>query len=524
MWLWFASVALASDLPGLEVAWRGTRATFEVVPPPGLHVAPDAPVDVAWQADGVSGTATAAGGAAPAGLVVATDLRGKRLTGQLAVSLCEDDGSACRRVDASFYGAVPTSRKGRVALAVSAAAAPAPVAPSPSAFSYGQDATAAVEAAYARAKASGRPVLLDFTAVWCPPCNLLAAEVLDAPQTPKVLDDYVIVRVDVDHPSAWTLKDRYRVGGYPTLIVTGPDGAEWSRVVGYEGRDPFVAWLERARRVDPVVAARDDDPATVDPALAADVAWAVTSEGGDAAVWLARAAAVPDRVTYRLARFTAKPTLDDARWLAEHAPGRALDWAPAARAIAGEKGAVDVVRGALLAELRAARGSRAADLLDVLADFTAPAEQPAVYAAAAALIRSEMTGEPARDRAFVTTLAGYLEASGDVTGALELLDAWGARHSDEMTFWHAGARTALRNGMADGALARADRAVAVAWGDNLLRAAAVRAEALHGLGRADEARAYVAEVLARVPVPPEGLDVRTGRYRDELARWGAAAK
>ena len=83
--------------------------------------------------------------------------------------------------------------------------------------------------------------------MWCPPCNLLAAEVLHDPEDAEALAPFVVAVVDVDAPWSWALKDRYAVGAYPTLIVTDVDGVVIDRLEGYPGEEAFEAWLTKVQ-------------------------------------------------------------------------------------------------------------------------------------------------------------------------------------------------------------------------------------------------------------------------------------
>jgi thioredoxin 1 len=79
---------------------------------------------------------------------------------------------------------------------------------------------------------SERPVLVDFTASWCPPCRLLV------PTLEAVAREFSgsarIVKVDVDDNSIAT--QRYGIKGMPTLILF-KNGREEERVVGAVSRE-----------------------------------------------------------------------------------------------------------------------------------------------------------------------------------------------------------------------------------------------------------------------------------------------
>lgn len=90
------------------------------------------------------------------------------------------------------------------------------------------DAEAAVRAAAARAKESGRLLLIDFGGNWCGDCLLLSG-IMALPEARAFLDrHYVIVTVDVGRfDRNLSLAARYglhRLVGVPAVVVVTPKG------------------------------------------------------------------------------------------------------------------------------------------------------------------------------------------------------------------------------------------------------------------------------------------------------------
>ena len=105
---------------------------------------------------------------------------------------------------------------------------------SPSANVAWQDATsdADIDRAFAQAKAQNKPVLLYWGAVWCPPCNQLKATLFNRQDFAEQSRSFVAVHLDGDVPGAQKLGTRFKVMGYPTLILFNPDRKEITRLPG----------------------------------------------------------------------------------------------------------------------------------------------------------------------------------------------------------------------------------------------------------------------------------------------------
>ncbi|BCS35136.1 hypothetical protein TBR22_A43620 [Luteitalea sp. TBR-22] len=78
-------------------------------------------------------------------------------------------------------------------------------------------------AALAESRRTGKPVLADFAAGWCPPCITMNHEVWPDPEVAALVTrDYVPLKVDIDrHPD---LAERYEVAGIPSVLVLDHDG------------------------------------------------------------------------------------------------------------------------------------------------------------------------------------------------------------------------------------------------------------------------------------------------------------
>lgn len=88
-----------------------------------------------------------------------------------------------------------------------------------SSIAWGSD----LDGALAEARRTGRPVLADFNAAWCPPCIAMKHEVWPDPAVERaVADGYVPLFVDVDRNTA--AAERYHVDGIPTILVLDGDG------------------------------------------------------------------------------------------------------------------------------------------------------------------------------------------------------------------------------------------------------------------------------------------------------------
>jgi thioredoxin-related protein len=100
-----------------------------------------------------------------------------------------------------------------------------------------------VDAAFAKAKSDNKPLFLYWGAVWCPPCNQVKATVFNRQDFIERSRLFVSVYIDGDAPGAQRLGDRFRVVGYPTMILFKPDGGEITRLPGEVDADQYLRVL-----------------------------------------------------------------------------------------------------------------------------------------------------------------------------------------------------------------------------------------------------------------------------------------
>jgi thiol:disulfide interchange protein DsbD len=106
-----------------------------------------------------------------------------------------------------------------------------------------------LSAAIAKAHSENGIVMVDFTAVWCPPCRAMEDSTFGVPDVVKKASSFIPVRIDVDAQREVAEKyggnaRKYGGIGIPNILFLDGEGHRIKQVVGYHGPRRFIAVMD----------------------------------------------------------------------------------------------------------------------------------------------------------------------------------------------------------------------------------------------------------------------------------------
>lgn len=99
--------------------------------------------------------------------------------------------------------------------------------------------------ALSAAKKSGKPVILVFSAGWCPPCQAMKHDVYPSAEVKPLQDKFVWAYLDVDDASNEGVATKYGVNGIPHIEFLNAEGKELGKQVGGTSAEAFAKTLQQ---------------------------------------------------------------------------------------------------------------------------------------------------------------------------------------------------------------------------------------------------------------------------------------
>jgi thioredoxin-like negative regulator of GroEL len=101
-----------------------------------------------------------------------------------------------------------------------------------------------LDSALATAKSSNKPVIAVFSAVWCPPCQMMKKNVYPSEEIKAYQDKFVWAYIDTDVESNAKDAIKYKVSGIPHIQFISADGKAIDSQIGASSASEFAKTLD----------------------------------------------------------------------------------------------------------------------------------------------------------------------------------------------------------------------------------------------------------------------------------------
>jgi thiol-disulfide isomerase/thioredoxin len=391
-----------------------------------------------------------------------------------------------------------------------------------------------LKSALSRAQKASAPVLVEFHAPWCYSCYYMAKNVQTGEEWKRVEREMIVLGVDADSPEGAKLKEQLQVRALPSYVVLDAKGRELGRILAEQRRADFYAKLhDIASRGDSLELlekkVRDASPASVQAGRTVLASYLARFDAAGGIAWQAQ---LPKAARAALEADTEAALLSKRMVFLSAAQANDVNTCLVAgqAVLEGDLGcerAYEIDRymtcaaerpakeqGQLLASQRKAMDRLVATR--VFGKETACADERSVVLAAADLYaktgdrkaeksvldraiqraQKKLGKDLKQDRNLADNLRVYLERAERRKELDAHLAKLIAAYPDDYVYPYRHGKNLLARGDAAKALPLLEKAASKAYGQNRLKVAEQRVQALIKLNRRDEAKKVVSEALA----------------------------
>lgn len=103
-----------------------------------------------------------------------------------------------------------------------------------------------LNAAFVKAKKTGKKVFVDFNATWCGPCQLYKKNVFPTKEFKAATKNMILVEIDIDEQPE--IARKFNVGSIPDLRIFKADSTWLDHMVGYAGPN-IITRIQKASKV-----------------------------------------------------------------------------------------------------------------------------------------------------------------------------------------------------------------------------------------------------------------------------------
>jgi thiol:disulfide interchange protein len=108
-----------------------------------------------------------------------------------------------------------------------------------------------IDDALAGSRKSGKPIMVDFMATWCPPCRAMEDSTFSDASVVGKAASFVTVRIDIEKQRNvaeryGALARKYGGIGIPNILFMNGEGRKLKHIVGYYGPRELIAAMDSA--------------------------------------------------------------------------------------------------------------------------------------------------------------------------------------------------------------------------------------------------------------------------------------